>query len=234
MKRTKRLIALLCAALILTGAACGRTEQDPAEPRTPETAATTEPATEAPEATQATDAQTSDAADETPSETEEASTETAEITLEAGLTSTDVEEVLAFYKLAAAKNDVNQYTKTLDLISLDGGEGKVASYVNVFEPIAKKAVAKNTVTGDPLPGKYAAIRAEDWKSASAVSDGHYTTIRVQVAEQTDLFYVFQIVEFFIVRFSSALIVFLNRNSIKSNLIIFCFSKGPSYLRESCP
>lgn len=190
MKRTKRMTALLCAALLLTCTACGKAETQtttvPAAQttETAETAASSVPATET-SALQVPEDEVTEAAQTQTSETEEASTERAEITLEAGLNSTDVEEVLAFYKLAAAKNDVKQYTKTLDLISLDGGEGKVASYVNVFEPIAKKAVAKNTVTDDPLPGKYTRIRPEDWKSASAVSDGKTTTIRVQVAPQTD-------------------------------------------------
>lgn len=180
MKRTGRMIALLCAALLLT-ASCGKTEAQPTEPQTQTQTAATEADTTAPVS------QTEGAAEaETDvSVTEEESTEPAEITLEAGLNSTDIAEVLEFYKLAAAKNDVKQYTKTLNLLSLDGGEGKVAKYVNVFEPIAQKAVAKNTVTGDPLPGKYAAIRPEDWKRASAVSDGTYTTIRVEVAPQTD-------------------------------------------------
>ena len=183
MKRTVRMMALVCALLMLS-AACGKTQpQAPAE----ETAALQTQTTEAD-----TTVPVSRTNDEPVSEaetdvfvTEEESTEPAEITLEAGLNSTDVAEVLAFYKLAAAKNDSKQYTKTLNLLSLDGGEGKVAKYVNVFEPIARKAVAKNTVTGDPLPGKYAAIRETDWKSASAVSDGNYTTIRVAVAPQTD-------------------------------------------------
>lgn len=184
MKQMKRTLALLCAVLLLF-AACGKTEQpQTTAPADTEPAATTGSAPETTAAKQMDGAPT--AADETDlSVTEEASTEPAEITLEAGLNSTDVEQVLAFYKLACAKNEKEQFAKTLDLISLDGGEGKVASYVGVFEPIAKKAVAKNTVTDDPLPGKYAAIRPEDWKSASAVSDGTYTTIRVQVAEQTD-------------------------------------------------
>ena len=189
MKKTIRTIALLCAVLMLS-AACGKKD-----PQTPPQ--TTEPPTQTQTQTMSVESDTtvsvSQADDETVSAAEtdvsvteeEASTAPAEITLEAGLNSTDVAEVLAFYKLAAEKNDVKQYTKTLNLLSLDGGEGKVAKYVNVFEPIAQKAVAKNTVTGDPLPGKYAAIREEDWKSASAVSDGTYTTIRVQVAPQTD-------------------------------------------------
>ena len=191
MKKMKRTIALLCAALLLTGSACGKIPSQTTAPET-DAADTTVSQTQTPLPEAGTTVPETEPAAGLPtepateiSETEEASTETAEITLEAGLNSTDVEEVLAFYKLAAAKNDVKQYTKTLDLVSLDGGEGKVAKYVNVFEPIARKAVAKNTVTGDPLPGKYASIRPEDWKSASAVSDGTTTTIRVQVMPQTD-------------------------------------------------
>lgn len=184
MKQMKRTLVLLCAVLLLF-ASCGKTEQPQTTvPADTQPAATTAPVPET-TAAQQTDGEPTDAAETEPSATEEASTEPEEITPEAGLTSTDVEQVLAFYKLACAKNDTKQYAKTLDLVSLDGGEGKVASHVGVFEPIAKKAVAKNSVTDEPLPGKYAAIRPEDWKSASAVSDGTYTTIHVQVVEQTD-------------------------------------------------
>ena len=187
--RTKRMLALVCAVLLVSAAACGKTEQPPVSGTQVSLAQTTLNETETEADTAAyvpqTDAETPTESGTEVSATEEASTEKAEITLAAGLNSTDVAEVLAFYKLAAAKNDTKQYTKTLNLVSLDGGEGKVAKYVNVFEPIARKAVAKNTTTGDPLPGKYAAIRPEDWKSASAVSDGTYTTIRVQVVPQTD-------------------------------------------------
>ena len=187
MKFQKAICMLLCAVLVCAISACGKTA--PPQP----TAAETESAA----TTAANDPQTASAdepvftgetetapADET---TDEASTtEEAVISLETGLESTDVAEVLAFYKLAAAKNDTKQYSKTLDLISLDGGEGKVGSYVSVFEPIAKKAIAKNSTTGgEPLPGKYSAIRVEDWQTASATTDGKTTTIRVQVAPQTD-------------------------------------------------
>ncbi len=181
MKHIRRTFALLCVVILLF-AACGKAEPQQTTAAQTQTVPidmvstlpVDEPETVTPSVTEA----------ET-SVTEEASTQAQEITLEAGLNSTDTAEVLEFYKLAAAKNDARQYTKTLDLVSLNGGEGKVGSYVNVFEPIAKKAVAKNTVTGEPLPGKVAAIRPEDWKSAVAESDGNYTTIRVQVAEQTD-------------------------------------------------
>ena len=195
MNRTKILCALLCGVLTLSLAACGKTaEPAVTEPETVLTTGllTTAPAISERESTEQTaesgveeSPEASTEAADTVTEPEESSTEKAELSLESGLNSTDVSEVLAFYQLAAAKNDVKQYTKTLELISLDGGEGKVGSYVSVFEPIARKAIAKNSVTGDVLPGKYKTIRPSDWQSASAVSDGTYTTIRVQVAPQTD-------------------------------------------------
>ena len=88
-----------------------------------------------------------------------------------GLNSTDGEEVLAYYQWAAAFNDKNQYAKTLALISMDSGNEKLNKYMEMFEPIAKKAVAKNSVSEQALPGKYKTIRPSDWSSAKAVTDG---------------------------------------------------------------
>ncbi|MBQ7546526.1 MAG: hypothetical protein IJT41_06155 [Clostridia bacterium] len=190
MRKNRWVCALLCAALALAFSACGKADT-PVTTTAAETESTAETTAAVP-----TDAESEPAATAAEEETEavsaaesteagETETETTAVSLETGLESTDVAQVLAFYKLAAAKNDVKQYTKTLDLISLDGGEGKVGSYVSVFEPIAKKAIAKNSTTGEPLPGKYQTIRPEDWQSATATTDGKTTTIRVQVAPQTD-------------------------------------------------
>lgn len=188
MNRQKIYCTLLCAALALTMSACGKTADDAqttTEEETYTVAASASPETTAAVADETTTAAPSaEPVSEAAAETE-SMTEKAAISLEAGLNSTDVEEVLEFYKLAAAKNDKKQYKKTLTLVSLNGGEGKVGSYVSVFEPIAKKAISKNATTDDPLPGKYATIRPEDWKSATATTDGKTTTIRVQVMPQTD-------------------------------------------------
>lgn len=163
--------ALLCGIMILALASCKKEEAPTPVPTTEEAVqvqAQTEPSI--PEA-------------EPETETTEAVTE---IALENGLDSTDVEQVLAFYKLAAAKNIGKQFNKKLDLISIDGGEGKIIPRaVAVFEPVAKKAIAKNSVTDDPLPGDYKAIRPDDWLSAEAVNDGTFTTISVKVKPQTD-------------------------------------------------
>ena len=190
MRKNRGICALLCAALVLAISACGKADTPvtttAAEPEsTAETTAAVPTDAESDVATTAAEEETEAASAAESTEAGESETETTAVSLTAGLESTDVAQVLAFYKLAAAKNDVKQYTKTLNLISLDGGEGKVGSYVSVFEPIAKKAIAKNSTTGEPLPGKYRTIRPEDWQSATATTDGKTTTIRVQVAPQTD-------------------------------------------------
>lgn len=179
MQKVKILCAVLCCAAVLTASACGKTE-----PNTTTEPQTTVPATEAFAQTthEEVSAESVTAAESTGGEE---STQAREITLKDGLNSTDVEEVLAFYKLAAAKNDTNKYTKKLTLVSIDGGEGGVGSLVSSFEPIAQKAVENNSVTNDPLPGDYKNIRPTDWQSVTAVSDGTYTTITVKVVPQTD-------------------------------------------------
>ena len=195
MELKKICCAVLCGVLLTTAAACGGRApgdpdrvpvgtQGPTSDGVPETEAKTLPEDGAwtTLAAQITQTETSEA-ETTEADTTEAAAK--EIRLADGLNSTDVEEVLTFYKLAAAKNQSPKYAKTLNLISLNGGDGKVADYVDIFEPIAKKAVSKNTTKGDVLPGDFKAIRPEDWQSAEAVSDGTYTTIRVKVKPQTD-------------------------------------------------
>lgn len=173
MSKHKILCALLCGVLLMTSVACGKTTNE--EPTTTETTVvtTTEPQqTEPVELAEAT----------TEAETE---AEAVEITLENGLNSTKIEDVLAFYQLAAAKNADKKYHKKMALVNIDGGEGWVGNAVSYFEPIAQKAIAKNSIDDEPMPGDYKNIRPTDWQSAKAVSDGTYTTITVQMVPQTD-------------------------------------------------
>ena len=108
-----------------------------------------------------------------------------EITLAAGLTSTNKEEVLKFYQLAAAKNESKIYHQSMTLVELNGGSGAVGAAINAFRPIAKRALEKNSDDNPGVPGTPEAIRASDWKSAKAVNDGTYTTLDIRVVEQTD-------------------------------------------------
>lgn len=107
------------------------------------------------------------------------------ITLTGGLTSTNKEEVLEYYKLVAKKNSGLLFTKTLTLVSMDGGKNMPQKMIDIFLPIAQKALDKNTVTDEPYPGMPDKIKASDWQEAKAVNDGTYTTVYIKVVPQTD-------------------------------------------------
>ena len=108
-----------------------------------------------------------------------------EITLTSGLQSTNKAEVLKYYKLVAAKNAKGTYKTVMKMTSLDGGKGGVGALISAFEPIAKKALEKNSTTGENIPSAYDKILESDWEKATATNDGTYTTIKVQLKNQTD-------------------------------------------------
>ncbi len=107
------------------------------------------------------------------------------ITLTGGLSSTNKEEVLEYYKLVSKKNANLLFTKTLTLVSMNGGKNISQKMIDIFTPIAQKALAKNTINDEPYPGKPDKILPSDWQAAKAVNDGTYTTVYVKVVPQTD-------------------------------------------------
>ena len=107
------------------------------------------------------------------------------ITATSGLQSSDKAEVLKYYQLVAAKNEKKTYKTTMTLKKLDGGSGAIGSFISMFEPVAKKALDKNSTENEGVPGVPEKIKVTDWKSATAVNDGTYTTLNIQVVPQTD-------------------------------------------------
>lgn len=107
------------------------------------------------------------------------------ITATSGLQSSDKAEVLKYYQLVAAKNEKKTYKTTMTLKKLDGGSGAIGSFISMFEPIAKSALDKNSTENEGVPGVPEKIKVTDWKSATAVNDGTYTTLNIQVVPQTD-------------------------------------------------
>lgn len=109
------------------------------------------------------------------------------ITLTSGLNSTNVDEVLKYYKLVANANKKKegQYVTTMALKDLNGGSGAVGSLVSAIKPIGEKALAKNSTANDNIPGTLDKIMAADWQSAKAVNDGTYTTLTIDVKPQKD-------------------------------------------------
>ncbi|MBQ8782408.1 MAG: hypothetical protein IJZ57_01370 [Clostridia bacterium] len=109
------------------------------------------------------------------------------ITVTSGLNSTNKAEVLQYYKLVMTKNENDGlgHNLKLSLIKLDGGSGGIGGLISMFEPVAKRALADNSTPSEGLPGVHEEITEADIASAKAVNDGRYTTVTINLVEQTD-------------------------------------------------
>ena len=193
----KKLLAVCMAALmVLAFAACGSKETEPevTEPEITEaiiegdTLAVDDTTAEA--ETDAAEEVTDAAQEETPSATEKAEVTEApaeETTEEANKTPETKEEIVEFYKAAAAASDKAgvKTSNVMKLESLDGGSGGVGAFVNLLEPIVRNTLEKNSSTDDHITGGYQNLTADDVASATATNDGKYTTVTINLKEQTD-------------------------------------------------
>ena len=198
----KKILAILLAAvMVFAFAACGgKTEEDTtttttdlfadfeddttAAPAEDSTAAPAEDSTAAP-----ADATTAPAADGTTAAAGESTTAAESTTApSAGLNSTNAEEVVAYYNAAVKKtNDSKKAPKGHSTMKLDGeitGDGAIGAILKVLSPAAEKALAKNSVETDYIPGK-GMLKASDVTKAQASSKNGVTTIVIQLKDQTD-------------------------------------------------
>ena len=196
----KKLIAiLLAAAMLFAFAACGGKDE---EPTTPETTvdlfgddATDE--TAAPVAGEVTEAPAADDTTAAPVEgttaapvagsTEAASEATTAAADSKGLNSTDIAEVVAYYNAAVIKTNKEGAPKGHSTMKLKGditGDGAIGAILSVLSPAAEKALAKNSVETDYIPGK-GLLKPEDVTRAQAVSKNGVTTVTIALKSQTD-------------------------------------------------
>lgn len=198
----KKILALLLAAvMVFAFAACGgKTEDDTtttttdlfAEFEDDTTAAPAEDSTAAPvedSSAAPADATTAAAADDTTAAAGESTTAAESTTApSAGLNSTDAAEVVAYYNAAVIKtNDSKKAPKGHSTMKLDGditGDGAIGAILSVLSPAAEKALAKNSVETDYIPGK-GMLKASDVTKAQASSKNGVTTIVIQLKDQTD-------------------------------------------------
>lgn len=195
---TKLLALMMALALVFSLAACG--DNSDAENTTgaanvaasDNQDATLDPAD--PDVTAPSDEVSEDASNETPSENAITSdgqvdtrtnTSTKADSTDKGLTSNDKAEIIKFYKAAADKSAKTKKVQKLTLASLEGGSGFVGGVINTFKGIAQSALEKNSTESEGVPGGYSKLVASDLASASAKSDGKYTTIKMTPKEQTD-------------------------------------------------
>lgn len=197
---TKLLALMMALALVFSLAACGdKTEEQSTNPSENPAVAesgnddvTLDPAD--PDAMTPSEDASTDASNETPSENvttpdgqvdTKTNTSTKAASTDKGLNSTDKAEIIKFYQAAANKSAKTKKVQKLTLASLNGGSGFVGTIISSFESIAKSALAKNSTQSEGVPGGYSKLVPSDLVSASATSDGKYTTIKMTPKEQTD-------------------------------------------------
>ena len=194
--KLKKILALSTAAILaLSLTACGD-KKDAADETIPadttiaeeiETVAdVTAEESAAPEDTTAAEAaddetQAPDDAEET---TEAAAEETTE---EENKVPQTTEEIVEFYKKAAAATGKINANDKMELLSLDGGTTGAGKLIDLFEPIAKSALAKNSGPIDHITGGYENLTADDVSSATATlsPDGKTTHVRINLKQQVD-------------------------------------------------
>jgi len=198
MSKKKILAVILALVMVLSFAACGGKTEEPAAPdeETTEAVAETEAVvedeetlTEAPEEVTEEAAEAAEEATEAPAAQEEEETEAPaeETTEEAKKVPETKEEIVEFYKAAAAASDKAgvKTSNVMKLESLEGGSGGVGAFVNLLEPIVRNTLEKNSSTDNHITGGYQNLTADDVASATATDDGKYTTVTINLKEQTD-------------------------------------------------
>lgn len=198
---TKLLALMMALALVFSLAACGGdgtgedVSNDPANvsENQDETLDPANPDVNAPSEGTSDDASEPVSGEEAPDTTAPADNDvttpggktTQPVQADKGLTSTDKAAIIKFYQAAADKSKTNKKAQALTLASLDGGSGFVGTVISAFEPIAKGALKDNSTQSEGVPGGYSKLVPSDLVSASAKSDGKYTTISMTPKEQTD-------------------------------------------------
>ena len=202
-KSALKILALIMAlALVMSFAACGSKKDETPEATEPtdlfddafNEETDTTPATDVTE-----DESTSEAATEAPvqddttvtaptgDDTTATDATTTTKAASAGLNSTDIKEILVYYNAAVVKTNKGGAPKGHSTMKLDGditGDGAIGAILKVLSPAAEKALSKNSVETDYIPGQ-GKLTAADVTRAQAVSKNGVTTITIQLKSQTD-------------------------------------------------
>ncbi len=197
----KKIIALLTVpGLLLSFAACNK--EKPAEPISNATQmneneinqleeelfGTTVPTTET---TTAVDETTTNVTTETDKTTTAAPDETTTAAPSNALSDNPAEwskeQIVKYYKLAAAKssNVTSKKTMVMKELVVNEGDGLLAKFVDMATPLFKDALAKNSTEFMGITGGYGNLVPSDVKTAKAYKSGNYTVIELTMVEQVD-------------------------------------------------
>lgn len=199
----KKIIAMLLAfAMLFAFAACGGNSNEEDTTTTTEDifAGLEDEVTEAPSADDATEAASDDASEPASDDASEpasddaseaASDESTEASTEAaaGLNSSDVAEVVAYYAAAVAKTNRVTDTESMALAADITGDGFIGAVLGLAQPIVESVLADQGGTKERgIPGSddgVARLQVGDVTKAVAKSSNGKTTIAIQLKDQVD-------------------------------------------------
>lgn len=130
---------------------------------------------------------------ETVTETESSLTSGSEPNTETTVVETDpsewsAEEIIEFYKTAAAKSQSRTKSvkkMTLKELTVNDGDGALGGLIDFCMPFFIAALEKNSTEFDGITGGYENLEVSDTTSVKAYKDGDYTVIEMKMKEQTD-------------------------------------------------
>ncbi len=186
----KKYIALLTAlGIMLSFAACGNSEKPvESETTTEEEIFVDTPTSAEIEITDAPTETVTNAEGETITTAPEETTSAEETTaISANPAEWSKEQIVEFYKRAAIKSKSVKSQKTMIMQELvvNGGEGFLASFVEMVTPLFKTALKNNSTEFDGITGGYEKLVPSDVRTAKAYKSGNYTVIEMTMVEQVD-------------------------------------------------
>ena len=98
------------------------------------------------------------------------------------------EEIVEFYKNAAAKSNPNAKSSqvmVLNKLIINNGEGALGFFTKILEPAIRSVVKKNALEFDGITGGFHNLTVSDAKSVKAYKSGEYTVVEMTLKNQTD-------------------------------------------------
>lgn len=99
-----------------------------------------------------------------------------------------VEEIVDFYKAAAAKSNPtakSSQVMVLNKLIINNGEGALGFFTKILEPAIRSVVEKNALEFDGITGGFHDLSVSDTKSVKAYKSGEYTVVEMTLKNQTD-------------------------------------------------
>lgn len=170
----KKLLAVLTVfALLFSFAACAKSPSPDVETTTSEQSDETVTETAEETVNTVSESTLTELTDET----------TAETTAVADPSQWTPDEIIEFYKNAAAKSHPTAKSTQIMVLNeliFNDGDGALAFFIKILEPAIASVVEKNALNFDGITGGFSNLTASDTKSIKAYKSGGYTVDRKSV------------------------------------------------------